>query len=69
MTKRCSQRSKELQPACVDTGMSYEERVAKREQEMEALKDQAFTNKGGGSWDNCPAEQIFLLLNKYTDLV
>merc|ERR1719313_2407461 len=28
----------ELQPACVDTGMSYEERVARREQEMESLK-------------------------------
>jgi hypothetical protein len=28
----------ELQPACVDTGMSYAERVAKREQEIEALK-------------------------------
>merc|ERR1719378_1609824 len=25
----------ELQPACVDTGMSYEEKVAKREQEIE----------------------------------
>merc|ERR1719321_1791800 len=29
----------ELQPACVDTGMSYEERVAKREQEIESLKE------------------------------
>merc|ERR1719269_412104 len=29
----------ELQPACVDTGMSYEERVARREQEIEALKE------------------------------
>merc|ERR1719379_1447188 len=28
----------ELQPACVDTGMSYEEKVAKREQEIESLK-------------------------------
>jgi hypothetical protein len=28
----------ELQPACVDTGMSYEERVARREQEIESLK-------------------------------
>jgi len=28
----------ELNPACVDTGMSYEERVAKREEEIEALK-------------------------------
>merc|ERR1719169_10091 len=29
----------ELQPACVETGMSYEDRVAKREQEIEALKE------------------------------
>jgi peptidoglycan hydrolase CwlO-like protein len=29
----------ELQPACVQTAMSYEERVQKREQEIEALKD------------------------------
>jgi len=28
----------ELQPACIETAMSYEERVAKREQEMESLK-------------------------------
>jgi predicted nucleic acid-binding Zn-ribbon protein len=28
----------ELVPACIDTGMSYEERVAKREEEIEALK-------------------------------
>jgi peptidoglycan hydrolase CwlO-like protein len=28
----------ELKPVCIDTGMSYEERVEKREQEIEALK-------------------------------
>merc|ERR1719253_202942 len=28
----------ELQPVCVDTGMSYTERVQAREEEMEALK-------------------------------
>merc|ERR1719230_605900 len=28
----------ELNPQCVDTGMSYDERVAKREEEIEALK-------------------------------
>jgi len=28
----------ELQPACIETGMSYEDRVAKREQEIESLK-------------------------------
>lgn len=27
-----------IKPACIDTGMSYEERVAKREEEIEALK-------------------------------
>jgi DNA repair exonuclease SbcCD ATPase subunit len=29
----------ELKPTCMDTGMSYEERVEKREQEIEALKN------------------------------
>lgn len=28
----------ELQPACIDTGMSYQEKVAKREAEIESLK-------------------------------
>jgi hypothetical protein len=28
----------DLKPACIDTGMSYSERVAKREDEIEALK-------------------------------
>jgi cell fate (sporulation/competence/biofilm development) regulator YmcA (YheA/YmcA/DUF963 family) len=28
----------ELKPTCIDTGMSYEERVARREQEIDALK-------------------------------
>merc|ERR1719453_1142913 len=28
-----------LRPACVDTGMSYEERVERREKEIQALKD------------------------------
>jgi len=32
------QELQELQPACVATAMSYEERVAKREQEIESLK-------------------------------
>jgi len=32
------QELQELQPACVQTAMSYEERVAKREQEIESLK-------------------------------
>jgi len=29
----------ELRPACVDTGMSYADRVAKREQEIDSLKE------------------------------
>merc|ERR550537_13971 len=29
---------KKLQPVCIDTGMTYEERVERREQEVEALK-------------------------------
>jgi len=29
----------ELQPACIDTGMSYEDRVAKREEEIQALNE------------------------------
>jgi hypothetical protein len=33
------QEIQELQPACVETGMSYEDRVAKREQEIESLKE------------------------------
>ena len=28
----------DLNPQCIDTGMSYDERVAKREEEIEALK-------------------------------
>jgi chromosome segregation ATPase len=32
------QELEELKPTCIDTGMSYAERVAKREEEMEALK-------------------------------
>merc|ERR1719487_619124 len=35
----------ELQPACIDTGMTYQEKVAKREAEIESLK-QALTILG-----------------------
>jgi len=31
------QELEELKPTCIDTGMSYAERVAKREEEMKAL--------------------------------
>eukprot|EP00747_Dinoflagellata_sp_TGD_P153254 gnl/TRDRNA2_/TRDRNA2_177377_c6_seq33.p1 gnl/TRDRNA2_/TRDRNA2_177377_c6~~gnl/TRDRNA2_/TRDRNA2_177377_c6_seq33.p1 ORF type:complete len:174 (-),score=65.84 gnl/TRDRNA2_/TRDRNA2_177377_c6_seq33:130-594(-) len=49
----------ELQPACVDTGMSYEERVARREQEIDSLKKalcilSAFAEYGPeGAGDKC----------------
>jgi cell division protein FtsB len=33
------QELEELKPTCIDTGMSYAERVAKREEEMEALQN------------------------------
>ena len=36
---KAMQELEELKPACVDTGMSYEERVARREEEIEALKE------------------------------
>jgi hypothetical protein len=35
---RSLQELEELKPVCIDTGMSYAERVEKREEEMEALK-------------------------------
>jgi len=49
----------ELKPTCVDTGMSYEERVARREDEIESLKkalcvlqaQEDFGPEGGGA--NC----------------
>jgi len=49
----------ELKPTCVDTGMSYEERVARREDEIESLKkalcvlnaQEEFGPEGGGA--NC----------------
>lgn len=47
----------ELKPTCVDTGMSYEERVARREDEIESLKkalcvlesQEEFGPEGGGA--------------------
>jgi len=50
---------KTLQPECIDTGMSYEERVARREDEIESLKTalcifENFEEYGeGGSSDAC----------------
>merc|ERR1719181_82991 len=49
----------ELKPTCIDTGMTYEERVAAREDEIEALKkalctlnaSEEFGPEGGGA--NC----------------
>lgn len=49
----------ELKPTCIDTGMSYEERVARREDEIESLKKalcvlQQFQDYGPeGAANNC----------------
>lgn len=45
----------ELKPTCVDTGMSYEERVARREDEIESLKKALciFENYSSGNMDSC----------------
>eukprot|EP00448_Togula_jolla_P005526 CAMPEP_0170596152 /NCGR_PEP_ID=MMETSP0224-20130122/14954_1 /TAXON_ID=285029 /ORGANISM="Togula jolla, Strain CCCM 725" /LENGTH=729 /DNA_ID=CAMNT_0010920403 /DNA_START=41 /DNA_END=2230 /DNA_ORIENTATION=- len=45
----------ELKPACIDTGMSYEERVARRKDEIEALKTAlcVLEHHDQGSTDQC----------------
>jgi len=43
----------ELKPACIDTGMSYEERVAAREKEIEALKKALCILDTEGVEDGC----------------
>jgi len=42
----------DLKPTCLDTGMSYAERVAKREEEVEALR-KALCILGGDASDGC----------------
>jgi len=44
----------DLKPACVDTGMSYAERVAKREEEIDALKKAMCELDGEGVEADCP---------------
>jgi len=44
----------ELVPTCVDTGMSYEERVQKREEEIDALKNAMCMLAGEGVEQDCP---------------
>jgi len=44
----------DLQPACVDTGMSYAEKVAKREQEIDALKKAMCELDSEGVESDCP---------------
>merc|ERR1719265_789311 len=39
LLEKSIQELNELHPACVDTGMSYEDRVAKRQQEIDSLKE------------------------------
>jgi len=55
----------ELRPACVDTTMSFEERVARREAEIAALKNAACTlDEEDGELSDCPPS----LLQKSTFL-
>jgi len=52
-----------LRPACVDTGMSYEERVARREAEIEALKKAlCVLDEEDGEYPEC-AGKFFLQKN------
>jgi len=51
------QELEELRPACIDTGMSYEERVAAREQEIEALNDALCIIDAGSAVQTEPACQ------------
>jgi len=44
----------DLKPACVDTGMSYADRVAKREEEIDALKKAMCELDGEGVEADCP---------------
>jgi len=43
----------DLKPACIDTGMSYEDRVKKREEEVEALKSAMCTLDTDGVEADC----------------
>jgi len=43
----------DLKPTCIDTGMSYEDRVAKREEEIEALKKALCILDPEGKEDEC----------------
>jgi len=42
-----------LKPMCIDTGMSYAERVQKREEEMKALKKALCILDPGGAEEEC----------------
>lgn len=44
----------DLRPACVDTGMSYEEKTAKRNEEIDALKKAMCELDGEGVEPDCP---------------
>merc|ERR1719375_1932742 len=49
------QELQELVPSCIETGMSYEDRVAKREQEIDSLKDalQVLCEEGPSKEEAC----------------
>jgi len=44
----------DLRPTCVDTGMSYAEKVAKRDEEIDALKKAMCELDGEGVEEDCP---------------
>jgi len=45
----------DLKPTCIDTGMSYEDRVAKREEEITALKKALCILDPEGKEEECDA--------------
>mmetsp|Transcript_143085 Transcript_143085/g.457318 ORF Transcript_143085/g.457318 Transcript_143085/m.457318 type:complete len:193 (+) Transcript_143085:817-1395(+) len=49
----------DLKPTCIDTGMSYEERVAKREEEIEALKKALCMLDAEGVELECAGENLY----------
>jgi hypothetical protein len=52
------QEIEELKPQCIDTGMSYKERVQKREDEMEALKKALCILDGEGVEPECAGKVL-----------
>jgi len=53
LVDKALQELEELKPVCIDTGMSYEERVEKREEEIAALKKALCQLDGEGVEADC----------------